>query len=477
MQSSAEVHAQGPSLIRRDGHEHRSSCRVGSETEVVLRNDAEIGVVGAGPAGARAAELLAKQGTEVLLLDPRAPWEKPCGGGLTASVFRTVPDLIAAQSLARRIDHVRLEASAEVFVDVPLDDPLFVIPRIELSRWQLDRAVRAGATFEPAAVRRVERANSGWTLHLGGGGVRRVRRVIGADGAASTVRKAVAPDLRVELAPTRVLFAHGAGSTSGAIVMRFFRSVPGYAWNFPRPDHRSIGLGLQPGDWSRSQLDADLDSYWDTWGRCECVPAIRAGAVIGTAFHARRSSYPEIGGEDFALLGDAAGFADPATGEGIQNALRSGEMAAEAYAADGSFLAYPHIAFAALEPEFRIARRVRRGLYAWDLPVRLIEADRHAPIHALLAAIVHGGNEHDPRLSRNWWRELRRGRRHRSVASYPARAPAACGPDEATTDTPSSSATSGCTACGSDATLGMAKERRSRAVHALDPVPGSGRKQ
>ena len=48
----------------------------------------EIGIVGAGPAGARAGELLADAGAEVVLLDPKAPWEKPCGGGITAGTFR-----------------------------------------------------------------------------------------------------------------------------------------------------------------------------------------------------------------------------------------------------------------------------------------------------------------------------------------------------------------------------------------------------
>ena len=435
--------------------------------------NAEIGVVGAGPAGARAAELLAQHGADVLLLDPKAPWEKPCGGGITASAFRAVPDLREAQHLARRIDRMRLEASAEVLVDIPLDKPLFVIPRIALARWQLERAVRAGVTFEPASVRRVERANVGWTLYLSDGAVRRIRRLIGADGAASTVRKAVAPDHRVELAPTRVLFAHGAGNTSDSIVMRFFRTVPGYAWNFPRPDHRSIGLGLEPGDWSRTRLDADLDNYWETWGRCECVPAMRAGAVIGTAFHTRRSSYPEIAADDFALLGDAAGFADPATGEGIQNALRSAQMVADAYAEHGSFSAYPRAAFAELESEFRIARKVRQVLYSWALPVRLIEAaQRHASVHALLAAIVHGGNEHDPRVLKNWWRGLRHGRGYRDETESRFRASARIGSSDASSDTLPTNALP-CGITGDVAATTAALPSRLRSFHIIHSDAGS----
>lgn len=258
--------------------------------------------------------------------------------------------------------------------------------------------------------------------------------------------------------------------------MRFSPSVRGYAWNFPRPDHRSIGVGLEPGDWSRSRLDADLESYWNEWGRCECVPAVRAGAVIGTAMHRMPASYPAIGGSDFALLGDAAGFADPATGEGIQNALRSGGMVAEAYAADGSFSAYPRIAFAAFEHEFRTARRERRVLYAWNLHVWLIGATlRHSSLHALLAAIVNGSNEHDLRLLKGWLREFWRARRRPAESSLGTRVPvsAICRQDSGTSSppTPSGAAGAGCIGGGSVSFMpAPADESHVHRIRAAKPV-------
>lgn len=64
-------------------------------------SEAEAGIVGAGPAGARLAELLAARGVEVLLWDPKAPWEKPCGGGLTAAAVQWVPELAGAVRMAQ----------------------------------------------------------------------------------------------------------------------------------------------------------------------------------------------------------------------------------------------------------------------------------------------------------------------------------------------------------------------------------------
>ena len=375
----------------------------------------EIGIVGAGPAGARAAELLAAAGAEVVLFDPRAPWEKPCGGGLTAAAIDNIPALQGVLPHARHIDTVRLEAGDTTLV-IPLQRPLHIISRTALGLWQLDRARSAGAVLEPVAVRAIRRApEAGWELDLGDYGTATVALLVGADGAASRVRQAVAPDLEIELAPTRVAYPPGAGRRASEMGLRFFPDAEGYAWDFPRPDHRSLGVGVAPGTWSRRRMDEEVNRYWDALGRCECVEVLRAGAVIGTAGRRLDWRYALVGQRDYALLGDAAGFADPATGEGIQNAIRSGEFLAEAFLQSGDFGAYTRIARSRLEREFAVARRVRRLLYAGRLASRLIElAERHALAHALLATIVDGGNAHDPALLRRIpaeWMRLRRDRR------------------------------------------------------------------
>jgi flavin-dependent dehydrogenase len=378
-----------------------------------MRAEAQIGVVGAGPAGARAAERLADLGAEVVLLDPKAPWEKPCGGGLTAAALDNVPDLAAVLPKARRITSVRLEAARSV-VTIPLERPLHVLSRTALGLWQLDRARAAGASFEPAAVRRIDRiAGGGWRLHTGDGRTVHVRLLVGADGAASRVRKAVAPELDIELAPARVAYAPGAGAIPCAIGLRFFEMVNGYAWDFPRPDHRSIGVGVAPSTWARDRMDAEVDRYWTDLGHCGCVYADRAGAVIGTAARPLGRRYALLGRGDYAILGDAAGFADPATGEGIHNAIRSADFLAQAFERDATFASYPGIARASLEREFAVARRVRTILYGGSLAPRLIErAATRRWAHALLATVVNGGNSHDPSLLRRFiteWLRLRDG--------------------------------------------------------------------
>lgn len=369
---------------------------------------AQVGVVGAGPAGARAAELLAGLGAEVLMFDPRAPWEKPCGGGLTISAFDNVPELAGVIPLAQQIDSVRVEAE-HATLTVPLEQPLYILSRTDLASWQISRATAAGAVSRPASVRALVRLSRGWELELEDGTRTRVELLVGADGAASRVRGIVAPQLKIELAPTRVAYLPGAGDAPGQIGLRFFPDAHGYAWDFPRPDHRSVGIGIAPGTWSRPRMDAEVDRYCEALGAGSVVDVVRAGAVIGTAARRHGRRYTLVGEDSWALLGDAAGFADPATGEGIQNAMRSADYLAQAFQRDRRFTAYPRIARSHLEQEFAVSRQVRRLLYTGTFTNQLIEyATRSSPGYAMVRALVDGGNVHDPmllrRLLREWWR-------------------------------------------------------------------------
>jgi flavin-dependent dehydrogenase len=374
-----------------------------------MGHDAEIGIVGAGPAGARAAELLADAGADVLLWDPRTPWEKPCGGGLTAAALRDVPELVGVLPLARRTDHVLLDGGDGRSLDLPLAEPIHILARRDLAAWQLERARRAGARFAPRTVRGVKREADGWTVTLDDGASRRVRLLVGADGAASTVRRATSPELAFERAPTRLAWPELAPD-SGALAVRFSRERAAYLWDFPRPDHRSLGImGIEGAGWSRASMDDAVDAYAAQLGRPADAGAPRGGAIIATALRPRRPGYADIGAADFALLGDAAALADPATGEGIRNALRSAGFLAAAFRRDGSFAGYAAAVEAALEPEFHLARRLRLLLYQRSIVPHLIGlARRSATLRAFLAACFDAANEHDFAMRRQWRRARRR---------------------------------------------------------------------
>ncbi|HZS61937.1 MAG TPA: hypothetical protein VFA43_21880 [Gemmatimonadaceae bacterium] len=347
--------------------------------------DAEVGIVGAGPAGARIAERLAACGVEVVLWDPRAPWEKPCGGGLTAALTDAVPELAEVLPRSRPVHSVRITTDQTVPpLELELRRPIHVIARQTLGAWQLERARAAGAQVCAMAVRTpVRDAHGGWRIAQ-----TRVRFLIGADGAASTVRAAVAPGLKIALEPTRLTYVPTEGDQS-EMLLRFERGIDGYAWDFPRPDHRSVGAVAAPrtAGSTRARLDSAVAAIAPGGGQ--------HGAVVGSALYPMRRGYPEIGGDDFALLGDAAGLADPATGEGIANALRSADWAADVFLSDRSFRRYGALVARRLGAELRDARWLRYLLYTRGYAVRLVAGAPGRPSFLRISeALINGANEH-----------------------------------------------------------------------------------
>lgn len=352
----------------------------------------DFAVVGAGPAGARAAELFARRGASVLLLDPKAPWEKPCGGGLTAAALRHTPELreLAAETITVRELVVVAPRGARVVV--ALREPYEVVSRITLARWGLERAQAAGARFLPGAAHQVSWQADGWRLSDSRGGEHRARWLVAADGATSRLRGLLAPELRPELAPTRVAYPRFP-SEKGRAVFAFLPAADGYLWDFPRSDHHSIGIGVAPGSFPRAPLDQAIEQYG--FGEIgERRAAEYRGAVIATSAW-QSGRFRDLGDRRFALLGDAAGLADPATGEGIDYALRSATAAVESFHPDRGFEDYPAAVERAFGVEFRRAKLIRRWLYrpgVADLLVR--QAGRSARWAGLLTALTDAINEH-----------------------------------------------------------------------------------
>lgn len=147
---------------------------------------------------------------------------------------------------------------------------------------------------------------------------------------------------------------------------------------------------------------------------------------VGTA-QLGHGDFTRIAGNDFTLLGDAAGFADPATGEGIRNALGSGELLATAWVGDGTFASYPALARRAFEREFGVSRIVLES----DTTLGGLASGVHsATTYALVATMADAINEHDgsvASLLRRFWRTRRTvGREHRR-AGRDGRTPVPCG--------------------------------------------------
>ena len=156
---------------------------------------AEIGIVGAGPAGAWAAYRLARAGARVTIIDDSHPREKPCGGGLTGRALDLIdgaidpgafPSVTISGALFEHGDR-RVSVRLRNYQATP---PLVVASRRDLDAALLRAAIGAGAKHVASRARDVERNSGGWRVLTRDGHVD-CGWIIGADGPTSLVRRRV----------------------------------------------------------------------------------------------------------------------------------------------------------------------------------------------------------------------------------------------------------------------------------------------
>jgi geranylgeranyl reductase family protein len=262
----------------------------------------------------------------VLMLDrAEFPRDKPCGGGVNLRTAQLLPfplDEVAERTIHALQVSVRAGPSYTRRSDEPLT---YMTQRRKLDAFLADQAVRCGVSFrERASLRELEREKN-WVTVRAGGERFRGKALIGADGAnGKTARLAGIPvqrSLGIALEGNVDLTAEEALRWNETFAVDVGGAPGGYGWLFPKGDHANIGVG---GTWKvgpslRHHLlhltryyGFSPDSLWGVNGHP--LPVYRKGAVLQDG--------------NIALVGDAAGFVDPLTGEGIFSAVKSGQIAA-----------------------------------------------------------------------------------------------------------------------------------------------------
>jgi len=304
-----------------------------------------IAIVGAGPAGAFAAEHLASAGFAITLFDPKGAWEKPCGGGVTSRALERYGFLLDNPAWpSREIERITLVGPSRARLDLVLDRPFRVYARERLNGLMLANARSAGAELVAEAVTKFERRDGGGWLLGTRSGEWHADLLVGADGAGSIVRRELAGRFRPQDVALTVGY-NGPVSTAdpdpGSVLIDFPADFSGYIWRFPRTDHINFGtfnrLNERPAAELKSRLHDVMADYYG--GATPVADLSFFGAKVPML---TPEAWPELvtTGPDWALIGDAAGFVDPITGEGIYYAIRSGELFARTIAGGGDTAEY-----------------------------------------------------------------------------------------------------------------------------------------
>ncbi len=311
--------------------------------------DAEVIVVGGGPAGASTAWFLARAGMDVLLVDrARFPRDKPCAEYLSPQASRILSEMGVLGAIedagAAQLAGMRVRAPNGVVIHGEFAashgfrgfrDRGLALPRRQLDALLLARTRDAGArVIEEAVVRDVARGGAGRVdgIEVETGSGRRTLRaplVIGADGLRSVVGRRLGL-VRTGRFPRRVaVVAHYGGVDGMGRCGEMHVDAAGYL-GLADVGHGMTNVAVVvPAEAARTIGGAPGD-FLDRWiaGRPHLARRFARAHSLTTArvtgpfnSRARRAWAPGC-----ALVGDAADFFDPFTGEGIYAALRGGEL-------------------------------------------------------------------------------------------------------------------------------------------------------
>ncbi len=284
----------------------------------------EFAIVGGGPAGAMCGERLARSGYSVTIYDEHLAWEKPCGGGLTHKAIAAYPFLLNGPHPKKLIRTVELVSSKGHRAHLALDQPIVIYSR-DSAEWpslgprRSRRLPRRAVPRESTSIRSGERAR----LAIGDRNVE-ADFVVVAAGARNSLLPGTRPLARNDLEMTLGYFVPAQAE---GICVKFLNHFEGYLWSFPRCDHLSVGICGSMTKHTSQELRRHLHAFMEN----ENIP--REGAhfyshVLPSPQKQTLSSRRVVG-RNWALVGDAAAWVDPITGEGLYYALRSGELLAE----------------------------------------------------------------------------------------------------------------------------------------------------
>lgn len=365
---------------------------------------AEIAIVGGGPSGAMCGEQLARAGHKVSLFDEHLAWEKPCGGGLTHKAIQCFPFLLDNSYPKKLVQSVELISSQEHRATLEMPHPIVIYSRTVLNGMLLDRAREAGCRVQRSRVMSVDTARAK-PRYCVEGEWREADFVVLAAGARNQLLPETRALQRDELEMTQGYFVP---QTADFITIKFLPHFEGYIWSFPRNDHLSVGICGSMSSHTSTELRGHLQTFVEKHNIA--TESAKFYSHVLPSPQERTLSQRNVLGRNWALVGDAAAWVDPLTGEGLFYAIRSGELLGRSLA-EGCPEKYPAWIKAAFSTELefaaRIVRRFYRGSFLGNaVTTRMVQFMRRSPVFRQLVGDLFSGTQDYSSLKRRLWGQL-----------------------------------------------------------------------
>ncbi len=284
-------------------------------------------IVGAGPAGVSAAYDLNEFGYKVLIIDRYEEIkQKACAGGLTEkSINKIRYNLDEVIRLKSNKACFSLTNSKNSKFDVESSEVgVTLTVRHELDQYCLEQTLKQGVDFkcEPNLIKLEESGNI-INLFNHKGDKYSAQFIIGADGAKSRIRSLLNIQRKISGFAIEGLASLEEFNQCQSLMFDFSQLKNGYGWLFPKGDHVNIGL------YSSTLKDVELSKFVLSSYALERFGASKLKHIVGAPLPIDGTNYQPQHSRVF-LIGDAAGFAEGFLGEGIHNAIHSGQIVAAA---------------------------------------------------------------------------------------------------------------------------------------------------
>ena len=317
------------------------------------RDEWDVAVIGAGPAGLAAASAAAAAGARTIVLErAEHPRYKTCGGGLIGASRAAAGRLIEIPARDEITSVTVTLRGGQGYTRSDGKPLLAMVVREEFDAALLKRAQENGAQVrQRVQVRAVDQADGRATARLADGTEVTAKVIVGADGSSGVTARHVGAEfdqvdlgLEQEIAVPETV----AGQWRGRVLLDWGKIPASYGWVFPKSDRLTVGVIA-----ARGQGEATKAYLREFVGRLG-LGGFEAVQDSGHLTRCRSDRSPLRKGQ-VIVAGDAAGLLDPWTREGISFALRSGTLAGR-HAAKGDLDGYVTALNASVVPDMRAGR-------------------------------------------------------------------------------------------------------------------------